>query len=41
VEGGDRDCEEPESEREREDGEVEVEALWVLGVTGRFEVRRR
>jgi hypothetical protein len=40
VEGGDRDCEEREIEREKEDGEAEVEALWVLGVPDRFEMRR-
>jgi hypothetical protein len=40
VEGGDRDCEERETEREREDGEAEIEVLWVLGVHSTLEMRR-
>jgi hypothetical protein len=31
---------EREIEREKEDSEAEVEALWVLGVPDRFEMRR-
>lgn len=41
VEGGESDCEERETDKERDEGESEVEPLWVLGgEPGRFAMRR-